>query len=153
MDEPAPGRAIQHDRPARTEPETREETLARVADTPAPPADPSSRRGLRTVLGAAALRSVAAGAAAGALVGLVMAIAPGPIDVEGASGTIGYTVAFAAVGALVAAAIGALLVLAREDGRIEREVEEATGRAPEAPGSPVSPEHDPPMAPDRASGG
>lgn len=37
---------------------------------------------------------------------------------------------------------GALWTLAREDGRIEREVEEKTGRGPEGPGSPSSHEAD-----------
>jgi hypothetical protein len=38
--------------------------------------------------------------------------------------------------------IATLILLAREDGRIEREVERKTGRGPEPPGSPIDPKHD-----------
>ena len=46
------------------------------------------------------------------------------------------------VAIIVGVIYGALWTLAREDGRIEREVEEKTGRGPEGPGSPSSPRTD-----------
>ena len=39
-------------------------------------------------------------------------------------------------GALIFSMIGSLITLEREDGRIERDVEESTGRGPEPPGDP-----------------
>ena len=44
--------------------------------------------------------------------------------------------------AIVFGMIATLILLAREDGRVEREVERKTGRAPEPPGSPIDPKHD-----------
>ena len=41
-----------------------------------------------------------------------------------------------------AAVLASLVVLAREDGRIEREVERSTGTGPVAPGRPQDPKHD-----------
>lgn len=67
---------------------------------------------------------------------------PGPFEASGAAGAAGYTLALGVAGALVGAVIGTLLTLAREDGRVEREVEERTGRGPEGAAGPISPEHD-----------
>ena len=44
--------------------------------------------------------------------------------------------------AIVFGMITTLILLAREDGRVEREVERRTGRGPERPGSPIHPKHD-----------
>jgi hypothetical protein len=83
-----------------------------------------------------------AGALAGAVLGLVLSLAPGPFETSGVYGTVGYVVVLAVGGALITAVLGALLTLAREDGRVEQEVETATGRRPEGAGSPGVTEHD-----------
>ena len=151
MDEqPEPqGASVQQDLPAQPHAETREETLARVVDSDEAvgaerggSADPSSRRGLNRTLGRALTGSAAAGALVGAVLGLVLSLAPGPFETSGVSGVVAYVVVLAVAGTLVTALLGALLTLAREDGRVEREVEESTGRGPEGAGSPGAPEHD-----------
>ena len=151
MDEqPEPQDAsVQQDLPAKSHAETRDETVARVVDSDEAvgaerggSADPSSRRGLNRTLRRALIGFGSAGALVGAVLGLVLSFAPGPFEASGASGTVGYVVALAVAGALLTALVGALLTLAREDGRVEREVETATGSGPEGAGSPAAPEHD-----------
>lgn len=141
--------SVQRDLPATPDVETREETLARVVDSTEAvgaerggSADPSSRRGLNRTLAGTLLVFGGAGAAAGAVVGLVLSLLPGPFETSSVAGTLGYMLALAVAGALITAVLAALLTLAREDGRVEREVEEETGHGPEGPGSPSSPEHD-----------
>lgn len=142
-------RSVQHDQQAQPHPETREETIARVVDSVEAvgaerggSADPSSRRGLNRSLGRALGGFALVGAVAGAALGLALSFAPGPFETNSALGALGYIVALAAAGALVAAVIGALVTLEREDGRVEREVEESTGRGPEGAGRPSAPAHD-----------
>jgi hypothetical protein len=151
MDEqPEPQDAsVQLDLPAKSHAETREATIARVVDADEAvgaerggSADPSSRRGLNRTLRHALTGSAGAGALGGALLGLVLALAPGPFQTSGVSGTVAYVLVLAVAGTLITTLLGALLTLAREDGRVEREVEESTGRGPEGAGSPVAPEHD-----------
>jgi hypothetical protein len=151
MDEqPEPQDAsVQHDLPAKSHAETREATIARVVDADEAvgaerggSADPSSRRGLNRTLRRALTGSAGAGALGGALLGLVLALAPGPFQTSGAPGVVAYVVVLAVAGTLITTLLGALLTLAREDGRVEREVEESTGRGPEGAGSPGAPEHD-----------
>ena len=142
-------RSVQHAVPAHPHPETREETIARVVDAGEAvgaerggSADPSSRRGLNRTLGRALGGSALIGALAGALLGLALSFAPGPFETSSMLGAIGYTVALATAGALVAAVIGALLTLEREDGRVEREVEQFTGHGPQGAGRPGDSRHD-----------
>ena len=151
MDEqPEPQDAsVQQDLPATSHAESREETIARVVDADEAvgaerggSADPSSRRGLNRTLRRALTRSAGAGALVGAVLGLVLSLSPGPFETSGVSGVVAYVVVLAVAGTLLAALLGALLTLAREDGRVEREVEESTGRGPEGAGSPGAPEHD-----------
>ena len=137
QDTQPPTGSVQHDEPAYQDVETREETVARVVDAGEAvgaerggSADPSSRRGLNRTLGRALAIFALAGAIVGAVLGLVLSI------------SVGYVVALAAAGALATAVVGALLTLAREDGRVEREVEEATGKGPQGAGSPGAPEDD-----------
>jgi hypothetical protein len=141
--------SVQQDLPAHPDTETREETIARVVDPDEAvgaerggSSDPSSRRGLNRTLGRTLAGLAAAGAIVGAVVGLVLSLSPGPVETDSVVGAIGHMVALAAAGALVVAVVGALLTLAREDGRVEREVEEATGRGAEGAASPSAPEHD-----------
>jgi hypothetical protein len=152
MDEqPEPQDAsVQHDLPAKSHAESREETIARVVESEEAvegaerggSTDPSSRRGLNRTLRHALTGSAAAGALGGALLGLVLALAPGPLQTSGAPGVVAYVVVLAVAGTLLTTLLGALLTLAREDGRVEREVEESTGRGSEGPGSPGAPEND-----------
>lgn len=142
-------RSIQQDIPAHPDAETREETIARVVgDEEAAGAerggspDPSTRRGVqRTVWGALAV-GASAGFVIGAIAGLVLSIAPGPIETDSVGGALGYALGLGAAVAIVGAMLTALLTLAREDGRVERQVEHETGQPPRGPGKPSSPEHD-----------
>lgn len=145
--------------PARPNAESREETVDRAlaeseqvgSDAPRA-ADPSTRRGFNVALGRQMLR----GALIGALAGVVIAVflrwlAPAPLTGWPGGGSftdgglaswVGWTLALAVALAIVVMVIAALLHLAREDGRIERQVERATGHPPEGPGRPLDPEHD-----------
>lgn len=141
--------SVQQDLPANPDVETRGETIARVVDSTEAvgaerggSADPSSRRGLNRTIARTLAVLAAAGAVVGAVAGLVLSLVPGPVETNSVLGAIGYMVALAAAGALVFAVIGTLLTLAREDGRVEREVEESTGRGPEGAAGPSTPEHD-----------
>lgn len=146
-----PGSAsVQHDQPAEQHIETREETIERVVDSTEAvtaerggSADPSSRRGLNRLLARTLSGFGLAGAVFGALLALLLSFLPGPIETHDVLGVIGYMIVLGAAFALGFAVIGTLLNLAREDGRVEREVEEATGNPPEGIAGPVSPKHDP----------
>jgi hypothetical protein len=142
-------RTVQHDEPAATHAETREEKIARVVDAEEAAgaryggsADPSTRRGMHRTLSGSLLGFAAAGAVIGAVLGIILSLAPGPFETDGVGAAIGYVVVLAIAFAIVVGLLGALLTLAREDGRVEREVEHSTGRGPTRPGSPQAPEHD-----------
>ena len=146
--EPQP-HSVQRDQPARPDAETREETIARVVDPTEAvgadrggSADPSTRRGVQRTLAGALAVFGGIGALVGGVLGLVLGLSPGPFETDTALGVVGYTAVMAAGGALIGGVIGALVTLAREDGRVEREVEESTGRGPEGAASPGAPEHD-----------
>lgn len=141
--------SVQRDQPAQPDVETREETIARVIDQTEAAgadrggsADPSTRRGVQRTLVGAIVVFGGVGAIIGGVLGLVLSLLPGPFETSSVLGAIGYTAVMAAGGALIGSMIGALVTLAREDGRVEREVEERTGRGPEGAGSPSAPEHD-----------
>lgn len=141
--------SVQRDQPARVDVETREETIARVIDQTEAvgadrggSADPSTRRGVQRTLAGAFVVFGAAGALVGGVLGLVLSLLPGPFETSSVLGALGYTITMAAAGALIGGVIGALVTLAREDGRVEREVEENTGRGPEGAASPGAREHD-----------
>ena len=139
--------------PTAPSPESREETIAKAvgeADvvhevTPrVEGADPSTRRGVNRTVARSALMFAAIGAVVGAVAGLVLSLVPGPFETSGWGETIGYMLGLAGALALVVGVIGTLILLAREDGRVEREVERKTGRTGHepGPGSPSAPEHD-----------
>lgn len=141
--------SVQRDQPAQADVETREETIARVVDQTEAvgadrggSADPSTRRGVQRTLVGAIVVFGGVGALIGGVIGLVLSLLPGPFETSSVLGAIGYIVVMAAGGALIGSMIGALVTLAREDGRVEREVEERTGRGPEGAASPSAPEHD-----------
>lgn len=145
--------------PAQPRAESRDQTLDRVlgeseqvgSDAPRA-ADPSTRRGFNAALGRQMLRGGAIGALAGIVIGVLLRwVAPEPIvgwpggrsfSESEIADWVGWTLALAVALAIVVMVIAALLHLAREDGRIEREVERATGHPPEGPGRPLDPEHD-----------
>lgn len=142
-------RSVQRDQPARADVESREETIARVVGQAEAvgaerggSADPSTRRGVQRTLAGAFALVAATGALIGGVIGLVLSLLPGPFETGGVLGAVGYTLAMAAAGALIGGVIGALVTLAREDGRVEREVEQRTGRGPEGAAGPGAPEHD-----------
>ncbi len=142
--------SIQHDEPARPHAESREETVERVAGheeaviaARGGSSDPSTRRGLNRWLGRNQAVLALCGFVVGAALGLVLSLAPGPVETNSVWGAIGYMIVLGAAGVLGFVVIGSLLLLAREDGRVEREVERGTARGPEAPARPGPPEHDP----------
>lgn len=152
MAEPTGAHSVQHDEPARRDVETREETVARVvgeeeavvARRGGSP-DPSTRRGLNRVLWRTVAIYAGIGFVAGAVVGLVLSIAPGPFETSGVGDAIGYMIGLGLALALVVALLASLFLLEREDGRVERELEERRTGANPAPASPSPPEHDPPV--------
>ncbi len=146
---PPEPRNVQQDLPAKPDAETREETIARVvdaeesvgADRGGSP-DPSTRRGVQRIVWRVAGMAALAGLVVGAIAGLVLSISPGPFETSGAGETFGYMALLGGALALAALVLSVLIALAREDGRVEREVEQTTGRGPEGPGDPSSPERD-----------
>jgi len=65
--------------------------------------------------GGALLAASGVGALAGALLGIVLILGPGPLTTGSPSGAIGRTVALAAAGALASVVVAALLSPAREE--------------------------------------
>lgn len=146
-----PPHSIQPDRPAKPDVESRQDTVERVLDETAEAqnvrprdelVDPTSRRGVNRTIARQALIAAGIGAVAGAVLGVVLSFLPGPVETDSAAGTVGYALVMALLIAIIAGLIAALILLAREDGRVEREVERATGHAPEPPGSPIDPKYD-----------
>ena len=134
-------------------PEPREETIAKAvgeADAVQEGSlgvegeDPSTRRGVNRTVTQNALILAGAGGVAGAVIGLVLSLVPGPFETNGWGATIGYMIVFAGALALVVGVLSTLILLEVEDGRVEREVERKTGRTGRepGPGSPNAPEHD-----------
>lgn len=139
--------------PTALEPETREETIAKAVGegdqvqdvTPsAEGEDPTTRRGLNRAVVQSALRYGAVGFVVGAVIALILGFLPGPFEADSWGGRVGYMVILGAAFALLVAMLATLMLLAREDGRVERNVEAKTGRsAHEAgPGSPGDREDD-----------
>lgn len=142
--------SIQRDEPALPDAETREETIERVIDSTEAvgaerggSADPSSRRGINRLLARTLTGFGAAGFVFGAVLALVLSFLPGPVETNTVQNLIGYMFVLGVAFAVGFAVIATLLNLAREDGRMEREVEEATGRGPEGIADPADPKHDP----------
>jgi hypothetical protein len=142
---------VQPDRPAQPQAESREETIERVMEEPDAAqnvhareelVDPTSRRGVNRTVARHALLFAAGGAVLGAVLGLILSFLPGPVETDSVAGAIGYMVVLAVALAVVVGLIATLILLAREDGRVEREVERKTGHEPEPPGSPIDPKYD-----------
>ncbi len=88
----------------------------------------------------------AIGFVVGAVIGFVLSVSPGPFETDDVPESIGYAIGLGLAIALVTTLLASLFLLEREDGRVERELEqERTGENP-APASPSDPEHDPPRA-------
>jgi uncharacterized protein (DUF58 family) len=88
--------------------------------------------------------AAAIGGVFGVVAGLVLSLVPGPFETDGWGATIGYMIVLGGALALVVGVLSTLILLEREDGRVEREVERKTGRTGDepGPGSPSRPEHD-----------
>lgn len=144
------------DRRVDSEPyESREETTVRVLDEieRSDAADPSAgdltdssvQRGVPKGIARALAVWGTIGAAVGVVIAVVLMIAvPNTLDVGGPVEVAGYIGLIAVIFAVIVGLIGIFVVLEREDGRVERDVEEATGRSPEqqTPGRPLDPAHD-----------
>jgi hypothetical protein len=156
-DEDLPYR-VQPDRPAKPPVETRDETVARVVGPVEAvsvdrggSSDPSTRRGFQRLLTRRFFTAAGAGGLVGVALGLALYFLPGPreegrgLGAEGGNwaNAVGYAVVMGVALAIVAAVLSSYFILAREDGRIEREVEEQTGHQPEGPGRPNRPHEDP----------
>ncbi len=143
--------SVQPDRPAKPPAESREETIDRVLEEADEAqhvhareelVDPTSRRGVNRAVTKRALLLAGAGAVFGAVLALILSLLPGPVETDTVPGTIGYMVVSGIVFAIIFGLIGTLILLAREDGRVEREVERATGRDAPPPASPSDPKYD-----------
>lgn len=119
--------------------ESREETVARVVeeshsanlDQEIPPdhqVDPSTRRGMNKTLLKAAAIGFAIGAAVGAGIGALLRIAPAALGDIGELPGIILVMAFL-IG-VIGLIIASYMVLEREDGRVEQDVEEELGDQP-----------------------
>lgn len=139
--------------PTASQPESREETIEKavgeadavqVGTASVEDEDPTTRRGLNRVVRRSALKYAAFGAVAGAVLGLVLSLLPGPFETNGWDETVGYMAVLAGALALVVGMLSTLILLEREDGRVERGVERKTGRSGDevGPGSPGEPGHD-----------
>ena len=153
MAEPTGAHSVQHSEPAIRDVETREETVARVvgeeeaivARRGGSP-DPSTRRGLNRVLWRTVAIYAGIGFVAGAIIGLVLSLSPGPFETNGAGETVGYMIGLGLALALVVTLLASLFLLEREDGRIERELEQQRTGSNPPPASPSAPQHDPPAS-------
>lgn len=152
---------MQHHPPTKPEVESREETIERVVheseevqrtSASVELVDPSSRRGLNRALARIMLILAGAGFLVGAGTGLLLSFLPGPFELVGRGNgegstewlqTLLYALVMGGGFALVVTVIGTLIFLAREDGRVERDVERRTGIHPPAPADPIDPQHDP----------
>jgi len=128
MAEPTGAHSVQHDEPAYRDVETREETVARVAGVEEAVGvehggspDPSTRRGLNRALWKTVAIYAGIGFVAGAVLGLILSIAPGPFETGGVGEAIGYMVGLGLAIALVVTLLASLFLLEREDGRVQRE--------------------------------
>lgn len=152
---------VQHHPPTNAEVESREETIERVVheseevlgtSASVELVDPSSRRGLNRALLRIVVLLACAGFVVGAALGLILSFLSGPFEIVGRGNiegstdwlqTLLYTLVMGAGFALVVTVVGTLIFLAREDGRVERDVERRTGIHPPAPADPIDPQHDP----------
>ncbi|MGD9694315.1 MAG: hypothetical protein AB7V42_01485 [Thermoleophilia bacterium] len=124
--------------PARAHhPEAREETVARAVaeadeaqelDARLEGADPTTRRGVNRRVTRRAAAIALAGAVAGALIALGLGLTSDSLGVDGPLAMAGFMLILAFAGAIIGGVVGALLLLEREDGRVERHVERVTGR-------------------------
>jgi hypothetical protein len=137
--------ADQHDpdvesfRPTRPHAETRDETVDRAIHDAhldeAPGSvdlDSTTASGRNRRIARNAGIIMVAGALVGAVGGLVLTLIPGPFDTESTAAAVGLMLVLGFAVGVIVALVATLLMLEREDGRIEHEVEDYTAKHPEA---------------------
>lgn len=134
--------------------ETREETLERAVATQqavvgdqhsgarSEGGDPSTRRGFNAAFLARMRLGVLAGAVLGAGLGVLIRALTGSLGLDGA--LLGSILGIAVAGAIVGGILSALVTAEREDGRVERTVEEKQGADAGGLGTGLDPRHDVP---------
>jgi ABC-type Fe3+ transport system permease subunit len=128
------------DEPAQPHVEPREETIERAVRESAQAqrveptletVDPSQRRGLNRELRRRLALLTVAGFVVGALLGVILGFLPGPFELAGQGYHRGnralewtlYSIVLGIAVGIVTAVIGGLMLLQREDGRVQRDVE------------------------------
>lgn len=116
--------------PTQPHTESREATVARAlsgsrSSDPAGTADADSTTlsGANRRIAARAGVAAAIGGAIGAVAGLILSLIPGPFETGGTGGTVGYMVVLGMAVAVVVGLLSTLLLLEREDGRVEEQLE------------------------------
>jgi hypothetical protein len=125
------GADVEYFPPTHAHAESQEQALARIVraahldDRPEPlEADLTTLTGGNRRIAARAGLMMVLGAVAGGAIGLGLSRSSGPFGVESTGGTVGYMLVLGLALAVIVGLVSTLLMLEREDGRVEREVEE-----------------------------
>jgi hypothetical protein len=130
--------------------ESREETIEHAVqesgavqhvDPTVETVDPTQRRGLNRALRRRILELAIAGFVGGAVLGVILGVLPGPAELAGQGDAPGsraaewtlFCIVLGIAIAIVTAVIGGLVLLQREDGRVQRDVERRVPPGEERP--------------------
>lgn len=128
---------VEYFAPTNPHAESRSETLARVIHdghlgegAEGVDSDLTTSSGGNRRIAARAGLAMLVGGVLGAVAGLILSLTPGPFEVDGAGQTIGYMIVLGGALAVIVGLVATLLMLEREDGRMEDEVESHAGPQP-----------------------